>query len=110
MFTFENWIVIITRICIIFQILLICKCLENNLQAWRCIVLVRYIKHVLLLIILDLHGSEGYVSKYIFSKHIIRQSITSRIAFMHFIRNSFNFKYKEQSIFEQNIKYSIRPD
>lgn len=29
---------------------------------------------------------------------------------MHFIRNSFNFKYKEQSIFEQNIKYSIRPD
>lgn len=48
------------------------------------------LKHVLLLIISDVHGSEGYVSKYIFSKHIIRQSITSRIAFMHFIRNSFN--------------------
>lgn len=54
------------------------------------VVLVRYIKHVLLLIISDVHGSEGYVSKYIFSKHIIRQSITSRIACMHFIRNCFN--------------------
>ncbi len=75
---------------IFFEILLIYKCLENNLQVWCCIVLVRYIKHVLLLIISDVHGSEGYVSKYIFQKHIIRQSITSRIAFMHYIRNSFN--------------------